>query len=334
MQSSLIKETFYQDNIKKGNPRITLIIMATILIIISLSYLFMNLGPRPDIIFPLRLSRILAIILIAVAVGYSSVVFQTLTNTRILSPGVLGFENIYMFIQTGIVFFLSSGHYFITGVPNFLLSVFIMIIFSLVIFFPLFKGNGKSNNLYFLLLLGIVLGTMFSSMTTYMQLMINPDEFMFIQSRMFATFHAPNVNLIVISAIMITLTLLAIPAPRQLDAMSLGREIAIGLGVNYKIISIRILIIVSILVSISTALVGPVMFLGILVANISYHFMKTYKHIYIIPASILISGIALIGGQYLVSRGLNFPINLSILINFIGGIYFIFLLLKQRGQKV
>ncbi|MGL5086144.1 MAG: iron chelate uptake ABC transporter family permease subunit, partial [Clostridium sp.] len=79
-----------------------------------------------------------------------------------------------------------------------------------------------------------------------------------------------------------------------------------------------------------TALVGPITFLGILVVNLSYEMMKSYKHSFIIPCSILISIIALVGGQFVVERILNYNSKISIIINFVGGIYFIYLLLKQN----
>ena len=111
--------------------------------------------------------------------------------------------------------------------------------------------------------------------------------------------------------------------------MNLGREIAINLGINHDKLSKKLLLVVAVLVSISTALVGPITFLGLLVVNLSYQFFKTYKHSYLITGSVLISIIALVGGQFIVERILNFSTTVSIIINFIGGLYFIYLLLKE-----
>jgi len=90
------------------------------------------------------------------------------------------------------------------------------------------------------------------------------------------------------------------------------------------------MVIVAVLTSISTALAGPVTFLGLLVANLSYEYLKTYRHRELILGAILISIIALVGGQWIVERVFAFSTTLSVIINFIGGIYFIYLLLKEN----
>jgi len=281
-------------------------------------------------ILPRRLMEVLAIFLVSVSVAYSSVIFQTITNNRILTPGVIGFESVYMFIQTVIVFLFTSGSYFITATPNFLLSVAVMMLFSLLIYQVMFK-KGEGKNIYFLLLVGMILGTMFTSLTTFMQMLIDPSEFLIVQARMFATFNAINQALILISVVAVGLTVLySLPMVRYLDVMSLGRETAIGLGVSHSKLSKRFLFVIAVLVSVSTALVGPVTFLGVLVTNLTYQLIKSHKHVYIIPTCVAVTTVALVGGQFLVSRVFNFSTTLSIIINFIGGIYFIYLLLREN----
>jgi len=313
-----------------NKPAIILAILVIILALFTAGFLFISLGTRPDLILPPRVFQVLAILLIAVCVGYSTVVFQTLTNARILTPGVLGFENVYMFIQTIIVFFFASGYYFISGTPNFILSVVLMVGFSILVFFPLLIKETKG--IYVLLLVGMIISTLFASLTTVMQMVIDPAEFDFVQTRMFASFNSPNTGLIIISAVLAALAIIAMPQSCKLDVLSLGRDNAISLGLNYKAMTIRILIIVSVLVSVSVALVGPIMFLGLLAANLSYQIIKSHRHIFTIPASILIAAVALMGGQFLMERVISSHINIAIIINFIGGIYFILLLIRQRKK--
>src|SRR5699024_3904972 len=75
----------------------------------------------------------------------------------------------------------------------------------------------------------------------------------------------------------------------------LGKVESINLGVPYDYVVKRLLINVAILISVATALVGPIVFLGLLVVNLSYEFMKTFRHQYIILGAVFISIIALIG---------------------------------------
>jgi len=167
-------------------------------------------------------------------------------------------------------------------------------------------------------------------MTSFMQVIIDPNEFETLQSKMFASFANVNTDILLISVIaLLIIFVLFYDDVKKLDVMLLGRDQAINLGIDFDRFSKKILIVVAVLVSISTALVGQITFLGLLVVNLSYQFLNTYKHSYQITGSILISIIALIAGQFIVERILNFGSTISIIINFIGGIYFIYLLMKE-----
>ncbi len=163
-----------------------------------------------------------------------------------------------------------------------------------------------------------------------MQVLIDPNEFQVVQDRMFASFNNVNEELFIISVIlMLVTTLYFIRFAKYLDVLSLGREHAINLGVNYNGVVKQLFIIIAILISISTVLVGPITFLGLLVANVAYQFLKTYQHSVLIVGGILISIVALILGQLIVERVFTFSTTISVIINFIGGVYFIYLLLKE-----
>ena len=163
-----------------------------------------------------------------------------------------------------------------------------------------------------------------------MQVLIDPNEFMRIQDKMFASFNNINTDLLMISFVLIILvTLYFLKFIKYLDVLSLGKEQAINLGVDYDGIVKRLLVVVAILISISTALIGPITFLGLLVVNVTYQLFNTYQHKFLIIGSILVSIISLVGGQLIVERVFTFSTTLSVIVNFIGGVYFIYLLLKQ-----
>ncbi|UAL48645.1 iron chelate uptake ABC transporter family permease subunit [Sutcliffiella horikoshii] len=300
------------------------------LLVISVSlFLFYDLGSSWDYALPRRATKVLAIILTGGSIAFSTVIFQTITSNRILTPSIIGLDSLYMLVQTFIIFaFGSTSFIAVNKEVNFLLSVSCMVLFAILLYKFLFKGEGR--NIYFLLLVGIVFGTLFGSLSTFMQVLIDPNEFMLIQDRMFASFNNVNTELLVVSIILlIGIGVYVSRYLKYLDVLALGREQAINLGVPYNFIVQRFLIIIAILVSIATALVGPITFLGLLVANIAYQFMKTYRHTYLLTASILISIVALVGGQLIVERVFTFSTTLSVIINFTGGVYFIYLLLKE-----
>ena len=203
-----------------------------------------------------------------------------------------------------------------------------MVVFALILYRFLFKGGKRP--IYFLLLVGIIVGTFFGSISTFLQVLIDPNEFMLVQDRMFASFNNVSGELVWWAfAIVIISLVIGWRYFNQLDVLSLGRDTALNLGVSYDKVVKTMLILSSVLIAVSTALVGPITFFGLIVANLSYQFFKTYRHSILIAGASIMSIIALVGGQWVVERIFTFSTTLSVIINFIGGIYFIYLLLKE-----
>ncbi len=316
-----------KDNIDKKK----LYILGIVALFVIGLFLFEGLNSRNwDYNLSKRIPKVIAIVITGGSIAFSSMIFQTVTNNRILTPSILGLDSLYMFVQTISVFlFGASSIFMINRNVNFMISVTIMLVGTLVLYKILFKKGGN-RNIFFLLLVGTVLGTLFKSMTSFMQVIIDPNEFETLQSKIFASFANVNTDILLISVIaLLIIFVLFYDDVKKLDVMLLGRDQAINLGIDFDRFSKKILIVVAVLVSISTALVGQITFLGLLVVNLSYQFLNTYKHSYQITGSILISIIALIAGQFIVERILNFGSTVSIIINFIGGIYFIYLLMKE-----
>ncbi|WP_053372471.1 iron chelate uptake ABC transporter family permease subunit [Paenibacillus sp. FJAT-27812] len=310
--------------------KLKLSVLAVLAVALIAVFLFIHLGPNWDYALPRRLKKVLAIVITGGAIAYSTMIFQTITNNRILTPSIIGLDSLYMLIQTFVVFAFGSMSLPSTNKHlNFFISVALMIAFVAVLYKLLFKKEGR--NLYFLLLIGLVLGTLFGSMSTFMQVLIDPNEFLIVQGKMFASFNNVNTDLLVISIIIIALiAIYATRLSKYLDVMSLGKEHAVNLGIPYDYVVKRMLVIVAILIAVSTALVGPITFLGLLVVNVAYPFMRTYRHSYLIPGAMLISIIALVGGQLIVERVFSFETTISVIINFIGGAYFLYLLLREK----
>ncbi|MGD6833041.1 iron chelate uptake ABC transporter family permease subunit [Sutcliffiella halmapala] len=314
----------------KQNYRI--ILLACLAVLICSLFLFYNIGPSWEYILPRRAIKVFAIVLTGSAIAFSTVIFQTITSNRILTPSIIGLDSLYMLIQTFLIFVFGSTSFIAMNKNmNFLISILLMAGFAMLLYRFLFKGEGR--NIYFLLLVGIVFGTLFGSLSTFMQVLIDPNEFMMVQDRMFASFNNVNSDLLILSFVLFGgILLYTARYIKYLDVLSLGKDHAINLGVPYNQVVQRLLIVIAILVSLSTALVGPITFLGLLVANITYEFMKTYKHKQLLTASILISISALVGGQLIVERVFTFSTTLSVIINFIGGTYFIYLLLRESKK--
>jgi len=306
------------------------LILAIIAIVCMALFIFYDLHGNIGYILPRRILKLLAIVITGGGIAFATVIFMTITNNRILTPSVMGLDSLYLLIQTMIVFVFGSKSLIMTDSKiNYLVSLVAMILFALVLFRLLFKG--EKNNIYFLLLIGMIMGTFFSSFTSFMQVLIDPNEFMIAQDKMFASINNVNSSLVYLSLVVVAIVVIYfIRFYKYLDVIALGKDEAINLGVPYDFVVKRLLIVVTVLISVATALIGPITFLGLLVVNLAYQFMRTFRHSYIIACSILISIIALVGGQFIVEKVFVFQATVGTIINFVGGIYFLYLLLKEN----
>ena len=190
--------------------------------------------------------------------------------------------------------------------------------------------SGELRSLHLLMLVGIVFGVLFRSLSNLMQRMIDPNEFAVLQDRFFANFNTIHSELLLIAAVVVLAASLAgWRLFHTFDVLALGRETAINLGVAHKRTVTAILVLVTVLVSVSTALVGPVTFFGLLVANLAYQVAGTSRHAVVLPVAVLLATICLVGGQLVLERVFSFNTALSIIIEFLGGITFIALILRR-----
>ncbi|HWO96536.1 MAG TPA: iron chelate uptake ABC transporter family permease subunit [Bacillus sp. (in: firmicutes)] len=309
---------------------VKLSVLAIVSIILVALFLFLDLGSNWGYALPRRGKKILAIVVTGGVIAFSTMVFQTITNNRILTPSILGLDSLYLLVQTFVIFVFGSASLTASDKNiNFIISVGMMVVFAGLLYKVLFKR--EEQNIYFLLLIGLIFGTFFGSLSSFMQVLIDPNEFLLVQDKMFASFNNVNTDLLIIAIIIVLLTIGYFwRFTKYLDVLSLGKEQAINLGVDYDYVVKRLLIVIAILVSVSTALVGPITFLGLLVANVTHEFLKTHQHKQLILGAVLISVIALVGGQLIVERVFTFSTTLSVIINFVGGVYFIYLLLKEN----
>ncbi|HEF9081145.1 TPA: iron chelate uptake ABC transporter family permease subunit [Campylobacter coli] len=308
-----------------------ILILAFLTLIMALVFVFAGLKDFDEYALKNRFLQIAAIVIVAICIAISTVIFQTLCNNKILTPAIIGLDSLYMLLQSALVFSLGSANLSVyRNDINFLITLACMVVFSLGLYKILFSSD---KSIYLIMLLGLIFGTLFSTLSSFFEILIDPDEFMIIQGRMFASFDNVAFNVLALAYIVTLLSFIWIfRYMKFLDPLSLGKDLSINLGINYQKISKHLMIIIAILTSISTALVGPITFLGLLVVNITYELFKTAKHSILLLACILISILALLGGVFFVSRIFDYNTTISVIINFLGGIYFIYLVLK--GNKL
>ncbi len=308
-----------------------ILILAFLTLIMTLVFIFAGLKDFDEYALKNRFLQIAAIVIVAICIAVSTVIFQTLCNNKILTPAIIGLDSLYMLLQSALIFSLGSANLSVyKNDINFLITLFCMVVFSLGLYKILFSSD---KSIYLIMLLGLIFGTLFSTLSSFFEILIDPDEFMVIQGRMFASFDNVAFDVLTLAYIVTLLSFVWIfRYMKFLDPLSLGKDLSINLGINYQKISKHLMIIIAILTSISTALVGPITFLGLLVVNITYELFKSSKHSILLLACVLISILALLGGVFFVSRVFDYNTTISVIINFLGGIYFIYLVLK--GNKL
>ena len=295
---------------------------------------FMTLGAKGQwsFVIPFRGAKLAAMLLVAYAVAVSSVLFQTITHNRILTPAIMGFDALYLLIQAVVVFgFGQAATAASHPVAAFLLEVGAMTAFACLLFRWLFSDAVRS--LHLMMLVGIIFGLLFRSLSNFVVRLIDPNEFLVLQDRMFASFNTVRVGLLPIAlAAVCAASLLVWRMRRRYDVLALGRDIAVNLGVDYRRTLMLTLAAIAVLVSVSTALVGPVTFFGLLVSNLAYQAMGSDRHRHTVPAAVLLSVIFLVGGQTLLERVLGLNTTVSVVIEFLGGLMFLVLILR-RGRR-
>ena len=298
---------------------------------LALTFLFLGANFDFDYVIPKRLARLAAIVIGGVCVAVSSIVFQTIAGNRILTPAVMGYEAVYLLLQSLLILAMGMHSVVLLGHNgNFVVSIALMLAYSWAIHYWLFR-DGK-NNVYFLLLLGFVLTMVIGTFTQFIQLRISPGEFAILQGFSQASFNKAQPAQLLTSALLVGAACLAVlktlPA---LDVLALGREQAISLGIDYRRMAQLQLALIAVLVAVSTSLLGPTAFMGIFVANTSYALARTARHRVTLPLGCAIAIAIFLAAQLLVEHVFNYRTTVGILVNLVCGAYFLALMVRTRG---
>ncbi|WP_336055697.1 iron chelate uptake ABC transporter family permease subunit [Nitratireductor sp. CH_MIT9313-5] len=292
--------------------------------------IFMTWGARGNwgFVLAFRGTKLLALLVVSAAIAVSTVLFQTITANRILTPSIMGFDALFLLFQAGLVFVL--GGFGVTQLSSGLRfgMEFALLMGAALHLFGTLIGAAR-HDIHRLVLTGIIFGVLFRSLTSFIERLIDPNEFAVVQSSSFASFNSFDADLL---RYCVPLCVLGIAAAwhyrRELDVIALGRDHAINLGLNHKRIVLIILTIIALLVSVSTALAGPVTFFGLLVASLAHLVMRSHRHALLLPAASLCAGIVLVGGQAITERVLSLSVPLSVAVEFLGGLVFLTLILR------
>ena len=315
----------YRANVRK------LIILAALALLAAAAYLTVEVNPEYfSYAMSLRVPKLIVMLIAAFAIGGASLVFQSIINNTIVTPCLLGMNSLYTLIHTAVVFLAGSGSILAVNANlSFAVDLVIMGMSATVIYGYLFK---KTNyNVLYVLLIGTVLTSFFSSIQSTLTRVMDPNEYDTLLSTLVASFSNVNSEIILFSLVVLAVLIFVLRKDLALlDVLTLGKAQAINLGVDYDRSVRRLLLGVTLAIAVATAVVGPISFMGLIIANLSRQLLKTYRHSQLILGSIFFGMIILVAGQLVVEHVYHYAIPISVFITVGGGIYFLYLLLTRR----
>ena len=318
---------------QRSNRR-KLCIMAALVLLAAAAYMTVdvNFGNAKLLAYSMRIRapKLIVMLITAFAIGGASLVFQSIINNTIVTPCLLGMNSLYTLIHTAVVFCSGSGSVLAANAnAAFAIDLVLMGITATLIYSYLFKKT--KHNVLYVLLVGTVLTSFFSSVQSTMTRVMDPNEYDTLLTTLVASFSNVNAEIIIFALIVLAAVIFFLRRELALlDVLTLGKEQAINLGVNYDRCIRRLLLGVTLAIAVATAMVGPISFLGLIIANLARQLLRTYRHTQLILGSALFGMIVLVGGQIIVEHVFTYAVPISVFITVGGGLYFLYLLLTRR----
>lgn len=319
--------------VRRSNAK-KFIIMAMLVVAACAAYMLVGVRfGNPKLFWyamKIRTPKLIVMLITAFAIGGASIVFQSIINNTIVTPCLLGMNSLYTLIHTAVYFFAGATSVFVYNAnASFAIDLVLMGITATVIYSYLFKKT--KHNVLYVLLIGTVLTSFFSSIQNTLTRIMDPNEYDSLLSTLVASFSNINSEIIVFSIVLLVALVFVFRKDLALlDVLTLGKEQAINLGVDYDRSIRRLLLGVTLCIAVATAMVGPISFIGLIIANLSRQLLRTYRHTQLILGSAMFGMIVLIWGQLLVEHVFTYTIPISVFISVGGGIYFLYLLLRNR----
>ena len=281
------------------------------------------------LIAEMRATSLVVMAVVAICQAVATITFQTVTNNRIITPSIMGFESLYTVIQTAAVYTLGvAGVVALQGPGQFLAQVAAMVGLSVLLYGWLLRG--RYANIQVMLLVGIIMGGGLGAVSTFMQRLLSPSEFDVLSARLFGSVTNASAEYLpfAIPLVIVATTLIWLNA-RTLNVIAMGRDVCINVGVDHGRQTIYSLVLVSVLMAVSTALVGPMTFFGFLVATLTYQLAGTHDHRRLLPLGALTGFVVLAGAYFVMNHVFYAQGVVSIIIELVGGTVFLVVIMRK-----
>ena len=284
-----------------------------------------------NIIWKIRLPRLLTAAVLGGALSLSGFLLQTFFRNPIAGPFVLG-------ISSGAKMFLAVVTIALTGwFPTLPVSMTVISAFlgSMLSMLLVLAFSGKIRNMSMLLVIGIMISYICSAVTDFLINFAKESEIVNLTHWSMGNFSGAGWANLKVAAIIVLPTVIAVFfLSKPISAYALGEGYAQSLGVNIKLFRILLIIFSSILSACVTAFAGPISFIGITVPHICRIMLKTQKPLVMIPATFLCGSVFCMICD-LIARTLFAPTELSVgtVTSAIGAPIVIWLMISRRVKN-
>jgi len=277
------------------------------------------------IMWQLRLPRVLAAIIIGASLSVTGVAYQSVFQNPLASPGTLGAQNGAAF-GAAIALFFSASSFVVTGVS------FITGMASVVLVYFVSRYM-KGNRTLILILSGTLIGTLFSSGTSFLKLIADTSNTLpaITYWLMGSLADIRMTHLALLAGLNCVGMIILMLFRWQLNVLTLGEEEALSLGVDVKRVRNIILIVATFMTASCVAVCGVIGWVGLIIP----HFVRRKfgsDHRYLLSHSIIYGATFLVAVDFVARTIATTEIPIGILTSFIGAPLFFYMMAKGEQR--
>lgn len=274
----------------------------------------------------LRLPRILLSCLVGCCLSAAGVTYQSIFKNPIAAPDLLG-------ASSGSAFGASLAIMLGFSTTGIALSAFVLGLIT--IFLVMFIGKrAKGDPITCLILAGIIIGSLFSSATSWMKLVADPNN-QLPAITYWLMGSVANTTMSEIGKVFIPMGIglfILLVFRNQLDYLTLDEQEAQSMGVNTQKIRTILLLTATLLTASSVAVSGTISWVGLVIPHITRRLIGNRSRI-LLPASMLSGALFLVLIDTISRTLLSTEIPIGILTSFIGAPFFIYLITAKEVYK-
>ena len=237
-----------------------------------------------DVIWKIRLPRILAGAILGGALALSGYLLQTFFHNPIAGPFVLGISSgAKLTVALTMIFIIMPYH--ISSSTLLILAAFLGAMLSISVI--LLMAN-RLSGISFLVIIGVMIGYICSAVTDFLITFANDSNIVNLHNWSMGTFSGVNwANIKVMSIVVFTTLVAVFLLSKPISVYQLGENYAKSMGVNVPVLRVLLILFSGLLSACVTAFAGPISFVGIAVPHLVKGVFHTAKPIVIIPGSFL-----------------------------------------------